>query len=81
MASLIKKLKKGIPYYYVVECKRINGKPRIVEQHYLGTAEKIFKTCQRKSAPAAKGLLKKQLGLIMPQFHNSTEVAFCLLLN
>ena len=54
MASLIKKLKKGIPYYYVVECKRINGKPRIVEQHYLGTAEKIFNTCQRKSAPAAK---------------------------
>ena len=62
MASLIKKFKKGIPYYYVVECKRINGKPRIVEQHYLGTAEKIFKTCQRKSAPAAKEVALTRIG-------------------
>jgi transposase len=62
MASLIKKLKKGIPYYYVVECKRINGNPRIVEQHYLGTAEKIFKTCQRKSAPVAKEVALTRIG-------------------
>ncbi len=62
MASLIKKVKKGIPYYYVVECKRINGKPRIVEQHYLGTASKIFKTCQKKSAPAAKEVALTRIG-------------------
>ncbi|MCF6147642.1 MAG: IS1634 family transposase [Candidatus Kuenenia sp.] len=63
MASLIKKLKKGIPYYYVVESKRINGKPRIVEQHYLGTVDKIFKTCKKKSAPVAKEVALTRIGL------------------
>ena len=63
MASLIKKLKKGIPYYYVVESKRINGKPRIVEQHYLGTADKIFKTCQKKSAPLAQEVALTRIDL------------------
>lgn len=62
MASLIKKLKKGIPYYYVVESKRINGKPRIVEQHYLGTADKIFKICQKKSAPVANEVALTRIG-------------------
>ncbi len=62
MASLIKKLKKGIPYYYVVESKRINGKPRIVEQHYLGTADKIFTICQKKSAPVAHEVALTRIG-------------------
>ena len=42
MASIIKKVKKGRPYYYAVECKRLNGKPRIVWQKYLGTVEGII---------------------------------------
>ena len=56
------KTEKGIPYYYVVESKRINGKPRIVEQHYLGTADKIFKTCQKKSAPVAQEVALTRIG-------------------
>lgn len=39
MASIIKKIKKGRPYYYAVESKRVEGKPRIVWQKYLGTVE------------------------------------------
>jgi len=39
MASIIKKIKQGRPYYYAVQCKRVNGKPRIVWQKYLGTVE------------------------------------------
>ena len=30
MASIIKKIKQGRPYYYAVQCKRVEGKPRIV---------------------------------------------------
>ena len=41
MASIIKKIKQGRPYYYAVQCKRVNGKPRIVWQKYLGTVEGI----------------------------------------
>jgi len=43
MASLRKKIIKGRPYYYVVVSKRINGKPKIVHQTYLGTADAIVK--------------------------------------
>ncbi len=43
MASLLKKIIKGRPYFYAVVSKRINGKPKIVHQTYLGTAEAIIK--------------------------------------
>ncbi len=39
MASLIKKKKGNRLYYYLVESARVDGKPRIVHQAYLGTAE------------------------------------------
>ena len=41
MASLIAKKKANKLYYYVVESARVDGKPRIVHQTYLGTAEKV----------------------------------------
>jgi transposase len=34
-------MKKGHAYYYLVESARVNGKPRIVRQRYLGTAESV----------------------------------------
>lgn len=44
MASIIKKKIKNRIYYYYVESKRINGKPKLVNQKYLGTAEKLLET-------------------------------------
>jgi len=41
MASLTKKLIHGKPYYYLRECQRVNGKPTIVRQQYLGSAEDL----------------------------------------
>jgi len=46
MASITKKIKKGRPYYYAVESKRVNGKPRIVWQKYLGTLKAIVKRAE-----------------------------------
>jgi len=43
MASIIKKKVKGHIYYYYAETRRVNGKPRIVNQKYLGSAEAILK--------------------------------------
>ncbi len=43
MASLIKKIIRGRPYYYLRECQRINGKPTIVWQQYLGSAEQLVR--------------------------------------
>ncbi|MBF8263868.1 MAG: transposase-like protein [Parachlamydiales bacterium] len=50
MPSLIKKVKKGKSYYYIVQCARVNGKPRIVWQKYLGSVEAILEAYQ-KNAP------------------------------
>ncbi len=41
MVSLVKKKIKGNLYYYARESKRVNGKPKIVWQKYLGRAEDI----------------------------------------
>lgn len=41
MAHLHKKIKKGRPYYYIREIQRVNGKPKVVSQVYLGSAESI----------------------------------------
>ena len=41
MATISKRTNKSGTYYYLVESARVNGKPRIVKQVYLGTAECI----------------------------------------
>ena len=42
MASIIKKIIRGRPYYYARECRRVDGKPTIVWQKYLGRADDII---------------------------------------
>jgi len=51
MTSIIKKLKKGKSYYYAVQSRRVNGKPRIVWQKYLGSVEAIIKKFEQHIAP------------------------------
>jgi transposase len=41
MASIVGKKQDGKTYYYLVESARVGGKPRIVSQRYLGSAEEI----------------------------------------
>ena len=54
MASITKKIKKGRPYYYAVQSKRINGKPRIIWQKYLGTLEAIVNRAEDSKPPKPK---------------------------
>ncbi len=41
MASIVGKKRGGATYYYLAESARVGGKPRIVSQEYLGTAEEL----------------------------------------
>lgn len=41
MGSIIGKRRGGRTYYYYAESGRVNGRPRIVGQRYLGTAEDV----------------------------------------
>jgi len=50
MASIVGKKRGNQTYYYLVESARVNGKPRIVEQQYLGSAEEVM--ARLSGAPA-----------------------------
>lgn len=41
MPSIVGKRRGNQTYYYLVESARVEGKPRIVSQEYLGTAEEV----------------------------------------
>jgi hypothetical protein len=41
MASIVKKTIRGKPYYYARECKRVDGKPKIVWQKYLAICKEL----------------------------------------
>src|SRR6266404_7251869 len=63
MASLVKKKKGNHLYYYLVESARVDGKPRIVHQAYLGTAEKLAELVQQKTAPVPLSATLRDFGL------------------
>lgn len=46
MAHLHKKIKKGRPYYYIRTIKRVNGKPKVISQVYLGSIDTMLKRLQ-----------------------------------
>lgn len=41
MTSLVKKRKNGHDYYYAVKSGRVDGKPRIIWQKYLGSVDEV----------------------------------------
>jgi transposase len=51
MTTLIKKVKGRKIYYYAVRSARVDGKPRIVWQKYLGTLDAIIERCEESAAP------------------------------
>jgi hypothetical protein len=63
MASLIAKKKANQLYYYVVESGRIDGKPRITSQIYLGSAEKVASLLQQRAAPLPLSATSRKAGL------------------
>jgi len=61
MASLVAKKKGNKLYYYVVESARVDGKPRIVHQAYLGTAEKLAELVRDRLTKGRFVLDKQQM--------------------
>lgn len=50
MASLTRKILKGRAYYYLRECKWVDGRPKIVRQQYVGPADEVVKRLARRTA-------------------------------
>lgn len=63
MASIIAKKKANRLYYYVVESARVAGRPRIVQQTYLGTAERVAALVKDLAAPLPLSATTLDFGL------------------
>jgi transposase len=63
MAALISKKKGNKLYYYVVESARVQGKPRIVQQTYLGTADRLADLLKERTAPVPLSATTREFGL------------------
>ena len=63
MATIIAKKKANQLYYYVVESARVDGKPRIVQQTYLGTAERVAALVKDLAAPLPLSATSVEFGL------------------
>ena len=50
MAHLHRKIKKGRPYYYIREIQRVDGRPKVVSQIYLGSPETIARRFAESAA-------------------------------
>lgn len=55
---------RGHTYWYARECRRINGKPRIVWQKYLGKADHIVQQLLAPSCPQPKSADPLEFGVI-----------------
>lgn len=54
MATIVRKRKGGRDYFYWVRSARVEGKPRIVEQVYLGTADALREARERSDPVATR---------------------------
>ncbi len=82
MASIIKKKKKGQTYYYLVESARVDGKPRIVRQKYLGRAEHIAAALETPSeGETPKYSIVLEFGAVMALFDLAKRLGVVELIN
>ena len=51
MATITRRVIKGHTYYYAVQSSRINGKPRLTMQKYLGSADDIMAAVELQRTP------------------------------
>ncbi|MEX1162283.1 MAG: hypothetical protein WEB03_01760, partial [Nitriliruptor sp.] len=62
MPSIVGKRRGKQTYYYLVESARVDGKPRIVSQEYLGTADEVMARLQGEGSGMPDRTQHKQFG-------------------
>jgi len=78
MASLTVKTIRGHKYYYLRECRRVDGKPKIVKQTYLGTAADVAAALsdpKRGLVPLPHAPVK-EFGALAALFDLATRIGF-----
>ncbi len=64
MVSIVKKTIRGKPYYYARQCKRVDGKPKIVWQKYLGRPNDILAAMSGDANPKPTAALVREFGAV-----------------
>jgi transposase len=64
MPSIISKRQGAKTYYYLAESARVDGKPRIVSQQYLGSAEEVLAKLSGEPAGAPVRSRHKEFGAL-----------------
>jgi transposase len=64
MPSIISKRQGARTYYYLAESARVDGKPRIVSQQYLGSAEEVLAKLSGEPAGAPVRSRHKEFGAL-----------------
>jgi len=81
MASITKKIIHGKPYYYARECRRIDGKPKIVWQKYLGRADDIIQAMTQParavSAPEPEKAIITEFGAVVALYDLAQRLHLC----
>jgi transposase len=77
MASLTHKTIHGCKYYYARICKRVGGKPKIVQTIYLGTVEKMIENARStRDVPNAEEVYIAELGATAALFDIADRLQF-----
>jgi transposase len=64
VAHLHKKIKKGRPYYYIREITRIDGKPKVTSQIYLGSLERLAELAQGEKSSGCTKIIAQEFGAL-----------------
>ena len=81
MVSLQPKYKNGNKCWYVMKSGRVNGKPRVVWQRYIGTAEKILELKEQSGALPYIKLKSFSYGKIAALLAINEELGFTDIVN
>lgn len=77
MAHFHIKKKKGRPYLYVREIARVNGKPKVISQIYIGSPEKIAEMAKGGQAKELNKLTVKEFGSLWLAKEIDKDINLC----
>src|SRR5258708_37034623 len=80
VASIQRKIIHGHPYYYLVESRRVNGRPRPVVVQYLGSAGTLLQRLQQPQAEPTRARLS-QFGVLAALYDLAQQLRFVELLD
>jgi len=80
LATIIKKKIRKQVYYYAVESKRVDGKPRIVWQQYLGKFDDIVRRAQQDRQKPVEAKIF-EFGAVAALYHLATKIGLVELID